>query len=99
MENWLTPLGKIRVVPHATYRSYRSGSQSGLYSPWGAVELPKGSLEVGSSERVVRLFTIEVTSDQTSGNWYHFIKPIHRIKHLLTVKHLLNVLFYCYYLP
>jgi hypothetical protein len=46
---------------------------------------------VGPSERVVRLFTIEVTLDQTLGNWYHFIKPIHRIKNLLTAKKLLNV--------
>jgi hypothetical protein len=38
---------------------------------------------VDPSERVVRLFTIEVTLDQTLENWYHFIKPIHRIKNLL----------------
>jgi hypothetical protein len=41
---------------------------------------PLGALEVGPSELTVRLFTIEVTVDQTLGNWYHFIKPIHRIK-------------------
>jgi hypothetical protein len=28
-------------------------------APWGAVELPRGALEVGPSERVVRLFTID----------------------------------------
>jgi hypothetical protein len=44
---------------------------------------------VGPSERDVRSFTIEVTLDQTLGNWYHF-KPIHRIKNLLTVKYLLS---------
>jgi hypothetical protein len=44
----------------------------GCTVPWGAVGLPRGALEVGPSERVVR--------------WYHFIKPIHRIKNLLTVK-------------
>jgi hypothetical protein len=49
---------------------------------------------VGTSERVVRLCTIEVTLDYTVGNWYHFIKPIHRIKNLLTVKQLLNVVSY-----
>jgi hypothetical protein len=27
--------------------------------PWGAVGLPRGALEVGPSERVVRLFTID----------------------------------------
>jgi hypothetical protein len=38
------------------------------------------ALEVGPSECVVSLLTIEVSLDQTLGNWYHFIKPIHRIK-------------------
>jgi hypothetical protein len=56
----------------------------GLYHPLGAVE-------VGSSDRVIRLFTIEVTLDQALGNWCHFIKPVTRIKNLLTVKQLLNV--------
>jgi hypothetical protein len=59
---------------------------SGLYRPLGAVGLPRGALEVDPTERVVRLFTIEVTLDLTLGNWYHFIKPIHCIKNLLTVK-------------
>jgi hypothetical protein len=49
---------------------------------------------VGPSECIVRLFTSEVTSDQTWGNWYHFIKPIHRIKNLLKAKWLLNVVSY-----
>jgi hypothetical protein len=59
-----------------------------LYRLWGALR-GKGrqeALEVGPSDRDVRFFTIEVTLDQTLGNWYHFIKPIHRIKNLLTVK-------------
>jgi hypothetical protein len=43
-------------------------------------------LEVSPSGRVVRLFRIEVTLDQILGNWFHFIKPTHRIKNLLTVK-------------
>jgi hypothetical protein len=55
------------------------------------VGLPMGVLEVGPSEHVVHLFTIEVTLDQTLGNWYHFIKPIHRNKNLLIVKYLINV--------
>jgi hypothetical protein len=55
----------------------------GCTAPWGAVGLPKGALEV---DRVVHLLKIEVTLDQTLGNWYHFMKPIHRIKNLLTVK-------------
>jgi hypothetical protein len=38
------------------------------------------ALEVGPSERVVSLLTIEVTLDQTLGNWYRYIKPIHLIK-------------------
>jgi hypothetical protein len=67
------------------------GSQSGLYRPWGAVELHRGicgkgrkeAPEVGPSERVAPVFTIEQTPDQT---WCHFIKPTHRIKNLLRVK-------------
>jgi hypothetical protein len=50
-----------------------------------------GGSRVDSSERFVLLFTIEVTLDQILGNWYHFIKPTHRIKNFLTVKLLLNV--------
>jgi hypothetical protein len=54
--------------------------------PRGALR-GKGALEVGFPERVVRLFMLEVTLDQTLGNWCTFIKPIHhRIKDLLTVK-------------
>jgi hypothetical protein len=33
----------------------------------------------------------EVTVDQKLGNWYHFVKPTHHIKHLLTVTQLQNV--------
>jgi hypothetical protein len=51
----------------------------GCTAPWRA-------LEVGPFERVVRLLMTEVTSDQTLGNWYHFMKPIQRIRNLLTVK-------------
>jgi hypothetical protein len=65
----------------------------GCTIPWVKMELPRddakgggGVLEVGPSESVVCLFTVEVTLDQTLGNWYQFIKPIHRIKNLLTVK-------------
>jgi hypothetical protein len=44
--------------------NYSSGSQSGLYRPLGgAVGLPRGALEVGPSERVVRLFTIDQARD------------------------------------
>jgi hypothetical protein len=53
----------------------------------------QGTLGVDPSERVVRLFTTEVTLNQTLGNWYYFIKPIHCIKNLLTVE-LLNVVSY-----
>jgi hypothetical protein len=42
---------------------------------------------MGHSERIFHLFPIEVTLDQTMINWYHFIKPIHRIKNLLTEIH------------
>jgi hypothetical protein len=67
----------------------------GCTTPWGLVGLPRGALsgkrvagglEVGPSVHIVHLLTIEVTSDETVGNWYHFIKPIHCIKNLLTVK-------------
>jgi hypothetical protein len=44
----------------------------------------QGALEVGPSERVVRLFTNDVTLDQTSRNWRHFKNPIHRIQNILT---------------
>jgi hypothetical protein len=37
-----------------------------------------------------------VTLDHKLGNWYHFIKPIHRITNLVTK---CGILFYCYYLP
>jgi hypothetical protein len=60
----------------------------GCTAPWGVLR-GKGvgeGLEVGPSERVVLLLTIQLTSDQTSGNWYRFIKLIRRIKNLLTVK-------------
>jgi hypothetical protein len=55
---------------------------------WGALRSKgwQGALEVGTSGRTIRLFTIEVTLDETMGNWYHFIKPILRIKNLLTMK-------------
>jgi hypothetical protein len=46
----------------------------------------QGALEVGLSGRIVRLFTIEVTLDQTQENLYHFMKPTDRIKNLLKVK-------------
>jgi hypothetical protein len=52
------------------------------------------TLEMGSSERIIRLLSPEVSLDQIMGNWYHFFKPIHRIKNLLTVKEMLNVVPY-----
>jgi hypothetical protein len=64
------------------------GSPPPLGSLWDYL----GGAGVGPSKRFVCLFTIGVTSDQTLGNWSHFIKPIHRIKNLLTVKQLLNKL-------
>jgi hypothetical protein len=65
---------------------YSSGFQSGPYLPFmGRWDYLGGALEMGSSERV-RFFTIEATLDHTLRNWYHFIKPIHRIKNLLTVR-------------
>jgi hypothetical protein len=66
----------------------------GCTAPWGAMGLPKaalkgkgrrGVLEVGTSNRIIRLFVIEVALDQILGNWYHFIKPTHRINNLLIV--------------
>jgi hypothetical protein len=46
----------------------------------------EAALEVGPSERAIRLFTIEVTLDQILGDWYLSIKRIHHITSLLTVK-------------
>jgi hypothetical protein len=54
----------------------------------------QGGGEVGSSERVVRIFAIEITLGQTLGNWHHFIMSIRRIENLLTVKELLNAVSY-----
>jgi hypothetical protein len=34
------------------------------------------ALEVVSSDRVIRLFMIEVTLDETLGNWYNLSKTI-----------------------
>jgi hypothetical protein len=45
-----------------------------------------GALVLGPTARVLRLFVIEVALDQTLGNWYHFIKPIRRVKNLIIVK-------------
>jgi hypothetical protein len=39
-----------------------------------------GGLVIGLSESFVRLFTIEMTSEQILGKWRYFITPIHRIK-------------------
>jgi hypothetical protein len=47
---------------------YNGGSQSGLYRPRRGSGLTRGAMEVGPSERLVRLFTVEETSDQTLGN-------------------------------
>jgi hypothetical protein len=44
------------------------------------------ALEVGPSESYILLFAVEVTLDETLGNWYHLIKPLNHIKNLLTVK-------------
>jgi hypothetical protein len=76
------PYTSSRIHHHPTSRRDRTG---GCTAPWGAVGLHSGALQVGPQERVVRLFTIEVTLERTLWNWYHFIKPIHRIKNLLTV--------------
>jgi hypothetical protein len=45
----------------------------------------RGVLEVGPSQRVVRIFPIEVTSDQKIGNWYCFMKLIQCFKILLAM--------------
>jgi hypothetical protein len=36
----------------------------GCTAPWGAVGLPRGALEVGPSERVVRLFTTDQITER-----------------------------------
>jgi hypothetical protein len=51
-------------------------------------------LDMGPSKQVICLFMMEVTLDQTLGNWYHFIKPTNRIKDLQTMKQLLNAVSY-----
>jgi hypothetical protein len=61
--------------------------QIGWTVPWGSEGYEaNGAPVVGPSERVVRLFTFDASLDQTLGNWYLFIKPIHRIKNSLRVK-------------
>jgi hypothetical protein len=61
--------------------------QNGLYCPIRALRYKgaAGGSGVAPSEHVL-LFTTEVTLDQTLGNWYQFIKPIHRIKNLLILQ-------------
>jgi hypothetical protein len=44
----------------------------------------QGALAVDPFERIVPLFTIEVTLDQTLENWYPLM-PILRMKNLLAV--------------
>jgi hypothetical protein len=75
----------------------------GCIAPLGALGLPRdalrgkggqGTLKVGVSGSGVPFFTMEVTLDQTPGNWCHFIEPIHRIENVLTVKQLLNTVSY-----
>jgi hypothetical protein len=74
---------------------YNSGSQCGLYCLVGnGGNTYVGDKMQGGSRGRWRLFTFEVTLDQTLGNLYHFIKPIHRFKNLLTVKQLLNAVTY-----
>jgi hypothetical protein len=73
---WVRRCGRTGLAPEPAKSVV---PKVGSTAPWGA-------LEVGTSERVVRLFTIEVTLDKTLGNWYPFIKSIHRIRNLLTVK-------------
>jgi hypothetical protein len=55
----------------------------GCMASWGTMVLPNGALkekgrqgvlEVGRSNRIVRLFMIGVTADQMLRNWYQFIK-------------------------
>lgn len=60
-----------------------------LYHPLGgggrrAVGLPTWALELGPSESVVLLFTIEMTLNHALGKWYHFIKLTHRIKNFFS---------------
>jgi hypothetical protein len=68
--------------------------KEGCTSPWRTLGLPRGALrskgqkgDAGGGHIRARCSLIceEMTSDQTLGNWYHFIQPIHRIKSLLTV--------------
>jgi hypothetical protein len=53
----------------------------------------EGALDVSPSARTFRLFMIEVTLNQTVGNWYDLITIIHCIMNLLTVQ-LLNLVSY-----
>jgi hypothetical protein len=45
-----------------------SGPKVDYIAPWRAVRLPRRALEVGPSQRVVRLFTIEVVFRPDIGN-------------------------------
>jgi hypothetical protein len=56
-----------------------------------AVGLSQGALTFNGAPEVVplsylRVYAIQVTSDETLGQWYHLIKPIYAIKNLLTLK-------------
>jgi hypothetical protein len=84
--SYQTPSNSSVILPSDAIWSRSVVPIVGCTAPWGLWDYLGGR-----SERVVLLFTIEVTLDQTLGNWCHFIKPNHRIKNLLTVKQLLNV--------
>jgi hypothetical protein len=54
----------------------------------------KGNAGGGPLWALVRYLRFKWHLDQTLGNWYLFVEPIHLIKNLLTVKYLLNVVTY-----
>lgn len=95
-----------RLHCHHQHNDYRHGIHRPVFpvvwstAPWGGWNYLWGRYDASGnrcwgggvvlSEFIFRLCALEVTSDQTSGNWYHF-KPIPRLMNLLRVNYLLNV--------
>jgi hypothetical protein len=58
----------------------------GCTAPWWRWDYLGGRWRWAPPSVLLAYLRLEVTLDQTLGNWSHFIKPIHRIENLLTVK-------------
>jgi hypothetical protein len=67
LDDAVTTSRRDSFYPVHLYAIHISSSRSGLYRPLAGGGGGGGALDVGSSVRVVRLFTIEVTLDSIPG--------------------------------